>query len=536
MSKLDDLKSDTYLLGKKGYIINKKNIENSEIEQFRNELSVTPFNNMDFGVEEKPFRVYRENSTHLYLPKFYGLNNIDKNIKNILPDGKDIDVNFNLELKEEQKEPARKTMDAYQEKGGGILSLPCGSGKTIIGLYFVSKLKKKTMVIVHKEFLMNQWIERIKFALPEAKIGIVQGDKCEIEGVDIVLAMLQTLSMRKFPKDTFDDIGHVIIDECHRIPSRTFSKALFKINCKYMLGLSATPNRKDGLTKVLKWFIGELIYSVKMNEKNIVKVNRYLIKSEDKIYNKEVLSFRGQVQMATMINNIVNYIKRSKFIVNLIEKELEDEKRQILILSDRRQQLEDFERLLKEKDITSVGYYVGGVKRKKLKENESCRVLLGTFPMANEGLDIPTLNGLILATPKSDIIQSVGRISRVIHKDIQPLIIDVVDQFSMFERQGTKRFEVYRKKKYEIEDFEYNMDSDNILGQKRYFFHNVLKDEEYESSDDECEKKQIKLDEESEDEDKFLNMNTDNYKVKKKEKKSKKENMNDLLNSMSLFS
>ena len=106
----------------------------------------------------------------------------------------------------------------------------------------------------------------------------------------------------------------------------------------------------------------------------------------------------------------------------------------------------------------------------------------------------------------------------------------------MFERQGGKRFQVYKKKKYEIEDFEYNMDSDNILGQKRYFFHNVLKDEEYESSDDEYEKKQIKLDEESEDEDKFLNMNTDNYKVKKKEKKSKKENINNLLSSMSLFS
>jgi len=80
-------------------------------------------------------------------------------------------------------------------------------------------------VIVHKEFLMNQWVERIQFALPSAKIGIIQGNKCEIEGKDIILGMLQTLSMRDFAKDTFDDIGHVIIDECHRIPSRIFSKS-----------------------------------------------------------------------------------------------------------------------------------------------------------------------------------------------------------------------------------------------------------------------------------------------------------------------
>ena len=117
---------------------------------------------------------------------------------------------------------------------------------------------------------MNQWIERIKFALPQAKVGIVQGDKCEIEGSDIIIGMLQTLSMKDFPSDAFDSIGHVIIDECHRIPSRVFSKALLKLNSHYMLGLSATPNRKDGLTKVLKYYIGDIIYSVKSNEKNIV--------------------------------------------------------------------------------------------------------------------------------------------------------------------------------------------------------------------------------------------------------------------------
>ena len=151
-------------------------------------------------------------------------------------------------------------MDTYHEKGGGILSLPCGFGKTICGLYFISKIAKKTLIIVHKEFLMNQWIERINFALPDAKIGIIQGNKCEIEGNDIIIGMLQSLALKDFPNDTFDDIGHVIIDECHRIPSKIFMRTLFKINCNYMLGLSATPNRKDGCTKILKWFIGDIIF------------------------------------------------------------------------------------------------------------------------------------------------------------------------------------------------------------------------------------------------------------------------------------
>jgi len=319
---------------------------------------------------------------------------------------------------------------------------------------------------------MNQWIERIQFALPTAKIGKLQGDKCEIEGCDIVIAMLQTLSMKDFPMDTFDDIGHVIIDECHRIPSRVFCKALMKINSPYMLGLSATPNRKDGLTKVLKWSIGDIVYSVKSSEKNIVKVDRYILESEDENYNKEVYSFRGQIQISTMVNNIAGYGKRTRLIMEKVSAAIEEnEKRQILILSDRKQHLEDMYNLGKEMGIESIGYYVGGMKKEKLKESESCRLLLGTYPMANEGLDIPSLNGLVLSTPKSDIIQSIGRICRQKHEGIQPLIIDMVDTFSIFENQSRKRMKVYEKKKYQVTDIFYNLDKSFLKKKKEYYYH-----------------------------------------------------------------
>ena len=474
MSKKHQLSKEKTYIGKRGFILNKSLHSEEEISEIKNELNFTPYTSMEYGTVEEPFKVYRENSTHLYVPKFFGLEKFDKPKYNITPKGKDINLKFALQLQEQQKIPVQKTLDAYHEKGGGILSLPCGFGKTICGLYFVSKLSKKTLIIVHKEFLMNQWVERIKFALPEAKIGIVQGNKCEIENNDIIIGMLQTLSMKDFAKDTFDDIGHVIIDECHRIPSRIFMKALFKINCKYMLGLSAPPTRKDGCTKILKWFIGDIIYSAKSDEKNVVKVDRYIIESEDENYNKEILNFRGQVQMATMINQLVIYIKRTKIIVKRMKEELDkNENRQFLVLSDRKQQLEDFEKLFKELNINSVGYYVGGMKKEALKASESCRILLGTYPMANEGLDIQSLNGLILATPKSDIVQSVGRISRIKHENIQPLIIDMIDNFSIFERQGKKRLDLYRKNKYEVEDIKYDLDKNEIFERKKYHYHNI---------------------------------------------------------------
>ena len=543
LSKIDIIKNSKSYIGKRGYALNKKYFQTNELESIKAELTVKPNLPGDYGNVEEPFKVFLESKEYLYIPKKFGIEKFGNSEHNILPKGTDINVTFNLNLKNEQKIPAEKTIQAYNENGGGILSLPCGFGKTILGCYFISQLSKKTLVIVHKEFLMNQWIERIRFALPDAKIGIVQGDRCDIEGNDVILGMLQTLSMKDFPSDTFNSIGHVIIDECHRIPSRVFSKALLKVNSKYMLGLSATPNRKDGLTKVLKWYIGDIIFSIKSDEKNVVKVVRYLIDSTDSNYNHEVVNYMGKAQMPTMLNNISDCRARTKLIMTRVIEELSlNEKRQFLILSDRKQHLEDMYKLSIDNGFTSVGYYVGGMKKEKLKENESCRLLLGTYPMANEGLDIPSLNGLVLSTPKSDIIQSVGRICRVVHEGIQPLIIDVVDKFSIFEGQAKKRFSVYKKKGYEIVDVPYNMDK-GIYGIEKKYFHHKLKctskNKDDDTDDDDNTETDNNIDTEYNNIDpntnKIIKNKTFNNKINKKDEGIKDMNIAEMFKNMTIF-
>ena len=541
LSKVDIIKTSKSYIGKRGYALNKSFFKPSELESIKAELTVKPNLPGDYGNVEEPFKVFLESKEYLYIPKKFGIEKFGDSEHNILPKGTDINVTFNLNLKEEQKIPAEKTIQSYKENGGGILSLPCGFGKTILGCYFISQLGKKTLVIVHKEFLMNQWIERIRFALPDAKIGIVQGDRCDIEGNDVILGMLQTLSMKDFPSDTFNSIGHVIIDECHRIPSRVFSKALLKVNSKYMLGLSATPNRKDGLTKVLKWYIGDIIFSIKSDEKNVVKVIRYLIDSSDSNYNHEVVNYMGKAQMPTMLNNISDCRARTRLIMNKVIKELnEHDKRQFLILSDRKQHLEDMYKLAIDDGFTSVGYYVGGMKKEKLKENESCRILLGTYPMANEGLDIPSLNGLVLSTPKSDIIQSIGRICRVVHEGIQPIIIDVIDQFSIFEGQAKKRFAVYKKKSYEIIDIPYNMDK-GIYGIQKCYMHHKLKCNSYKKGDqgnDDDSDNEGNSNELIDTEYNNIDPNTNKIiksKSKKKDEGMKDMNIADMFKNMSMF-
>ena len=365
---------------------------------------------------------------------------------------KSINIKFISDLRENQKPVAKKFLEEANLKGGGIISVPCGFGKTVLALYILSKLSVKTLVIVHKEFLMDQWKERIEFFLPDAKIGKIQGDVIKIKDKDIVIGMLQSISMKEYEDDVFKDFGLVIFDECHHLGAEVFSKALLKTNFKYTLGLSATPRRDDGLTKVFEWYLGKIVFQIKKRNKEdvLVKIIKYF--NEDEEYCREEKNFKGLNNSSKMINNICSFIPRTEIIVNEIQ-ELHKEKRKILVLSNRVSHLKDMHILLTKIDINKVGYYIGGMKEKELDESTKNDVILATFSMAEEGFDCKELDSIIFASPRSKIEQAVGRILRKKVEDrlVTPKVIDIADEFSMFINQNTKRFKFYKKNKYQIE-------------------------------------------------------------------------------------
>jgi superfamily II DNA or RNA helicase len=133
---------------------------------------------------------------------------------------------------------------------------------TVCAINIACRLKLKTLVIVHQTFLQDQWIERIE-QFTNANIGIIRQDKVIIEGKDIVIGMLQSISGRDYDEEIFEQFGLVIYDECHHIGAKVFSKSLQKAGCKYTLGLSATPIRKDGMTKIIHWHLGDTLYNLK---------------------------------------------------------------------------------------------------------------------------------------------------------------------------------------------------------------------------------------------------------------------------------
>ncbi len=443
-------------IGQKGYTIYKDEISNDISKFIESELSVKPFVPKAMTMQKtQTFTIYRESSTRYYLPKFFGLENFNS-VDSKIPKGKNINLSFNGKLRDYQISIVSKYMDyvksKYENFGGGCLEIDTGMGKTVMAIDIISKMRLKTIILVHKEFLMNQWIERIAEFMPQAKVGKLQGKIIDIEGNDIVIAMIQSLSMKEYDVSIFKDFGFMIIDEVHHMGAEVFSNSLCKVVTPYTLGLSATMERKDGLSKVFKMFLGETIHVEKRDtSEQSVLVKSLQYKVDDDEFNDIKYDFRGNTQISTMITKLCKYNNRSEFILSFIVHTLsENSEQQIMILAHNKSLLKYLYDAIEHRKIAngSVGYYVGGMKEKDLKISETKQIVIATYSMAAEGLDIKTLTTLVLATPKTDIIQAVGRILRVKHE--QPVVIDIVDAHEVFQRQYQKRKTFYRKQKYKI--------------------------------------------------------------------------------------
>jgi superfamily II DNA or RNA helicase len=449
--------SQSYI-GKKGYTIPKSALTSEEIEFLKKDLFLKPIiMGAQFGAPatDDAFPVYRENDKKMYLPRFYGIERYGVPQTSELDLGENIDVEFPKQLRDYQDNIIdiymKYVLDEKHETfgSGGILEVPCGRGKTVMALKIISLLKKKTLILVHKEFLMNQWIERIEEFLPNARVGKIQANVCDCENKDIVIGMIQTMYNKVFPQEIYSQFGLTIIDEVHRIGSEEFSKTLLKTITPYMLGISATVERKDKLSKLLYMFIGNKIYSEERKSEDPVCVRGIEYICNDNEFNEVELDYRGNPKFSTMISKISDYGPRSDFIVKVIgDLFVENHDAQIMVLAHNRSLLTYLYEAIEHRKIATVGYYVGGMKQKNLQETETRQIVLATYAMAAEALDIKSLSILIMASPKTDIIQSVGRILRVKHDN--PIVVDIVDSHQLFQNQWKQRKRYYKKCNYRI--------------------------------------------------------------------------------------
>lgn len=333
------------------------------------------------------------------------------------------------------------------ERMGGIIQAKPGWGKTVAALALAAKLRVPTLVVVHKEFLMDQWIERVEKFLPAARIGRVQQDVCDFEGKTIVMGMVHSLgSNTRYPDALWEWPGLVVVDEVHRIGARTWAPVPPRFRAKYRVGFTATPRRKDGADDAFWQHIGPIIFSGK---------ERRLTPLVKRVWTKFALvkTDRFNPQLASR-SLILRFLCASRHRNDLIVDQLLAALiagRKILVLSERLNHLDRLENQLRklwpsQAGEVSIGQYVGGRTRTQLERAAKAKVIFATKQYAAEGLDIPALDTLFLTTPMSDVEQAVGRIQRPFEGKKDPIVVDFRDdRIPMFESQGRTRDRFYAR-------------------------------------------------------------------------------------------
>jgi superfamily II DNA or RNA helicase len=441
------------MLTLQGYKVPKKTLSNEL--HIKGLLTVKPYIPSVFVKPQyvQRFEIYREDTDNLYVPKHFGIEKFGP-YGSTSRDVAQTDAKF-WHFAGSIRPAQEPVVNSFlkPEPHDGIISLQTGGGKTVCALYIASQLRLPTIVLVHNTFLRDQWIERIQAFLPSARIGSIQGEKVDIEDKDIVVGMLQTIALKDHQPNTFSKFGLVIVDECHHIASQAFSQAVPKLTSKYMLGLSATPERNDRLMYIINWFLGPMLYQSNVSDKvdELVNVEVYEFDGDEK-HNEVIYNHAGVMFSSLMVNKVAENPERNKMLVSILEDVFDDEDRQILVLSDRVEHVKTIYELLPEKLREKAGILARGMKPNVRDEFcKSKRILIATYQLCKEGFDVPTLNTLLIATPRPDVDQIVGRILRVekSKRNVNPLILDVVDV--PFRRQFQERLSLYNKRNYKVQ-------------------------------------------------------------------------------------
>lgn len=517
-----------HILTTKGYSVLKTALTPEQTKTMQDELTVAPKMNSKFAtkamMDAAKFKLYRESPTRWYVPRGWGNATYGPPQESVVPEGHALRDDLVFQGKPYDYQNA--IMDSFMKAGAnGLICVPCGKGKTFMALGIAARIKKRFMIVVDKEFLMNQWRGEMEALLPGIRIGIIQEDSKQIGDVDepvqkdptipemktklkelglkvggtkeellarlkeavpgynekpvtekvqydCCIALIQTIVRRDFSPSDFEGFGFTVFDECHHLGAQHFSKTLQRIQTKCMLGLSATPTREDGMTKVFTWFLGEPVYLEKTREPDpTVEVKGVFVDTKDQTYHDTPVDWRGEVVMARLLGNVLGCDDRNREILRWIRKLAEEPSRKILVLSERIGHLNKIEELVAAADAAlTMSYYVGGMKEEVRESGAAtARILLASYAMASEAMNIKSLNAVILASPRKSVEQSTGRILRVRpdQRQLAPVIVDIVDEHSMYQGQWRKRLTYYKKCAYKIERWEHGATSGSVMKVKK---------------------------------------------------------------------
>ena len=344
----------------------------------------------------------------------------------------------------------KEAVDKMLARDFGTLNSPTGSGKTAMGLFMIAQRQQPALVVVHTKDLAYQWIEQINrfLGIPESQIGLIGSGKKQI-GDAITVALVQ--SLYRCADVVSKRIGHIIVDECHRTPSRTFTDAVTEFDAKFMLGLSATPFRRDNLSKLIFWHLGDIHHSVDkshlIEEGHILEAEIILRETDFEPYHDPVNSYSKMLLELTLNDD------RNHLIASDVVKEIQKGEGVCLVLSDRKRHCETLLSLLRYKHRVDADLLTGDLSNEQRKnvlhrvKTGAVPVVIATGQLVGEGFDCPSLTTLFLATPirfSGRVLQYLGRVLRPAANKKSARVYDYVDiKVGVLQSAAKHRQKVY---------------------------------------------------------------------------------------------
>ncbi len=311
----------------------------------------------------------------------------------------------------------QNAVDAVLQKPFGTLQSPTGSGKTVMALAVVAARNQPALVVVHTRELLEQWVSRIEtfLGIPKPEIGVIGGGKMRI-GNRITVALVQSLC--KCTDDVFEHIGFLIVDECHRCPSKTFLDVVTAFDCKYMFGLSATPWRRDRLTRLIWFYLGDKVHEV--NGQHLIDEGHICRAVVETVETTFITDLDGSSEYSTMLSELCLDPERNELVALRAAQEANDGSGIVLILSDRKSHCSELQAALSDigVDADVLTGDTTGKDRAALTDRlraGNVRILIATGQLIGEGFDLPEISSVVLATPikfSGRLIQYIGRALR----------------------------------------------------------------------------------------------------------------------------
>ncbi len=351
-------------------------------------------------------------------------------------------------------------VDAMLEHEEGVLVAPPGAGKTVMACAAIVRRRTPTLILVHRKQLLDQWSDRLQNFIGLSKNEIHVLGKARYPDAPVALGMFPTLARSEFPEALLAKYGHVIIDECHHVPAASFEAAMKRCTARYILGLTATPNRKDGLQKILFLQCGPIRHRIDLDHSE--EQSRTVFVRE---FSLGLPAEKDRLPIHQIWEHLIQSGERNRAIASDVSSALK-EQRFCALLSDRKEHLNALESLLREKWPEESVYRIDGSTNQKLRTailgnlraraaEERPFVLLATASLLGEGFDMPELDTLFLTMPisfKGRLIQYAGRLHRFSEKKKSVRIYDYVEpDHPLTAQMYRKRTTAYREMGYSIQ-------------------------------------------------------------------------------------